>query len=691
MERTVRAKAWLSAAILMSAFLYIPTFGKDVKALADYTVTDNAPAPDAYTESLVYGKNALFIGSTSDGVETDFTAPLTAQGKNAQLTDGVETPIDLALNKFMSGSPPALRNGVVSGYRDDLAIYEDYIYYLGDGGKQVEQFYIRHHAHGYMCTYQFEVYIADRPYDLGKEAFLAASVTNSARAYTHLIDFTQPVKGAYLMLRITNAVMYDHGDANSSTVRLSEIAVFGSAANTTVVRNPQDASSVNFSQSLLHNATPILCTVYDTQANTTANFVKDNLNMAKNISDGSLSTVAELSSASNYTASEKMRNAGKRLNIYTDIAYRLCEAQESVEIDSVWLFGTTANGLSGSYDLDSYQYEVYVSDSKDTLTDVSSLVVSALNVNSSSDYSGIQKIVFDQPVEGTYLLLRITNAVQPVILNTRPGSNSGISYARVRELAVFGTRTSGTVTISHDVSPSDLTESLIYQKKAVGIVTHSDASSTAVNYDHVWQPLTDGNASTATEISMYQATVNKKLRNQITTTLSDTPVVYDDIIYSLADGGFADVEQFYIKHMPVGHELTTYQYEIYIADTQAELGTLGSLAASVTNGGKNGSQIITFGEPVTGVYLMLRVVNSVQPVTTYADASNYLRLFEIAVFGSVAPAPPDPLTVKYSVINVLLKKETQQDMDIIDEVYGSGKEISIIDLLVLKKNNPGNP
>jgi len=576
-----------------------------VQVLADdITVTDNADTPAALNTSLIYGKTPYFIAGYNNGTEVNF-------GKNptiGNMTDG-----NTGTGADLSGVQYSTSSGLINT-ADTIKVYTDIIYYVEIGGEKasIENFWMQNSVNSNLMTYQYEIYVADTQTGLGKATSLAAKVTNGNKAAKQLVSFDQPAVGSWLMLRIINGVQPEHKDAGSSYARLLELAVFGTAGGSYTVTDGSNAPEV-LNKSLIYARNPLVICGYDNGVPTD---FSTNGNKSR-LTDGDTVSGIDLNVAL-FTSGKELRNKNELL-VHFDMVYRIAEEGKTAAVEKFWMLNASNEILT------THQYEIYVADTQEDLGKPPALAASVTNINKAEK----QLITFKAPVSGSYVMVRITNGVQPSYKDGSFGDD--LSYARLKEIAVFGTVESsyeGYTVDDNSDTPAALNTSLIYGKMPYYIAGYNEGSEINMANNPLKGNMTDGNAGTGADLSGVEYSSSSGLINT-----ADTIKVYTDIVYRLGhDGEEAVIEKIWMQNTS-NPNLITYKYEIYIANERKDLGNASSLKASVINASKAEKQLVSFDDPKKGSWLMVRIVDGVQPEHK-EPGSSYARIREIAAFGS---------------------------------------------------------
>ena len=326
----------------------------------------------------------------------------------------------------------------------------------------------------------------------------------------------------------------------------------------------------------------------------------------------------------------ELRNRNGALEVYHDFVFSLNEKTGNPVSVSQFYMRNIDNS-----DLATEAFEVYFSRELNTLTDEGNKVIDYTNSEGSAD----SLITLDTPVVANYMCVRITMGLKS------DAQYADYSYPRIGEIAVFGDNNPDLgYTVINNKSGVDLSASMI----AGNAVTYTDnnmASGTQSTYPD-WlvtgfQGITDSNESTTPQVDVVKFNEGGSALN-----LGNKVDQVLDIVTSLTEktGKQTEVSGVYLVHgMDEGSNRITYKYAVYISDTLENLASAESLVATYCNVNLNKTQYIEFAKPVTGAYMLVRIIMA-QPVnghgvsTGHATDYSFTRMAEIAVFGKATDA-----------------------------------------------------
>lgn len=614
-------------------------------AHTEYTVTANTRPSDTLSNSYISGKKPddAYIYDAGDVYN------LNSQTDLSKITDG-DASSYFNVEYSVDGNDPSTRKGAfmfkdvadsnkvkLRNLKNSLTVYSDIVYKLTDGADPVsiKEVYIGegfidptlHSDYLKLRGYSYEIYVADTKEELGKEQTLVATVINANASESNLVKFANLITGRYVMIRVTMGTQLNAGSSwghdNMSYARLAEFAVFNErqlpASNVTDGADP----TTEFSKSLISGKAPTDSYIYDsgTKYSTSA------YPTIGNLTDGNVATGAEFSGSDlvgkYYTAAGEFRNESDNI-VYNDFIYQLGKSYYTATVEEVYLrflgSDTDKQKLSASH------YQIFVSDSLDDIGQM--LVADVYNNNSSTG----QLVKFTDTVKGKYIMIRVLNGVQP------DTSFKAESYLRVAEIAVFGEQDIPDVDVRDNEEPAeDLTDSIIYNSMPYDSYIYDTGAKYSFKGVSRLNVLTNSKKdclemSWDLPIGRFKD-INGNFRNQ-----GAEPEVYDDFIYQIAnDGKKATVESVYaIWAGGNANMFTTAKWAIYIADSADMLGTEESLVKIVDNANMAEKQLVVLNKPVKGTYIMIRILQGIQPNNNFGLNECYARVVELAVFGERA-------------------------------------------------------
>ena len=299
----------------------------------------------------------------------------------------------------------------------------------------------------------------------------------------------------------------------------------------------------------------------------------------------------------------------------------------SCTIDKFFMAGQSID------DLNTRLYEVYLSDSKDTLYNEESKIYTFDQTKDGTH--GGQIVTFNAPLKGSYLAVKI---IKPTIKNwDQPGH-----HARVTEIAVYGTsdytvRYKNTSSSKTKVTNEEIAAegtSLISGKSAApytdgdnGELRSLLTGTKLADASSVLPRLTDGKAVKGSD----GVAVSSDLR------YINDPQLITPIYLEYELGTLCSVNKFLMvgigQDYDQGYERFTGAYQVYLSNDKDTLFSKANIVYSYdyTRDGISGAQIVDFTNSYKATYLGVKItdVNSTSKTLSY----DYARISEIAVYG----------------------------------------------------------
>lgn len=489
----------------------------------------------------------------------------------------------------------------------------------------------------------------------GAVSALAASVTNS----TYDVNFTG-------------------SEALVSTLKSSDNLVYGNT-----YRRTTDLDSLNAGEYAVTG------TAVDEDGNFVFNSVTDDLS-ANHITDGNLvydsATVKDIRAwKGSSTASDDyfapngnlsfMKSDGTfRTDVYYDVTFRLTGKSRLSELIYVH-----SNGTPTQY---AKYYDVYASDSADTLYNPENLKYSCTNDIKTADSGSVQNIHFDDNTEASFVGIRIKQGV-----GDDWGFGANYAFVRIYEIGIIGkciedAVTYPTPTMSSTERIADktadgkgITENLLFNKQPSVIATREGQSGITINYANLGK-INDGYYNnTATDscdinglpfIKSYDETTGAYTYyngyDPDTMTYNEDPDTYLTLTYKLNKTFDLTDFWFYSESSYTAggaHNLRTGVYELYAANTASELYNAENKILTYVNTNNSYCQKFRFGETHSGKYIGIKIIEGVTKLNTGNWPFSYCRLPEIALFGEASAVQPDGITTSSEVSfeNVQIKDD----------------------------------
>ncbi len=489
----------------------------------------------------------------------------------------------------------------------------------------------------------------------GAVGALAASVTNS----TYDANFTG-------------------SEALVSTLKSSDNLVYGNT-----YRRTTDLDSLNAGEYAVTG------TAVDEDGNVVFNSVTDDLS-ANHITDGNLvydsATVKDIrawkgssTASSDYFAPNGsltfMKADGTfRTDVYYDVTFRLIGKSRLSELIYVH-----SNGTPTQY---AKYYDVYASDSADTLYNPENLKYSCTNDVKTDDSGSVQNIHFDDNTEASFVGIRIKQGV-----GDDWGFGANYAFVRIYEIGIIGkcieaAVTYPTPTMSSTEKIADktadgkgITENLLFNKQPSVIAVREGQSGITINYANLGK-INDGYYNnTATDscdvgglpfIKSYDETTGTYTYyngyDPDTMTYNEDPDTYLTLTYKLNKTFDLTDFWFYSESSCMdggAHNLRTGVYEMYAANTAAELYNAENKILTYVNTNNSYCQKFRFDGTHSGKYIGIKIIEGVTKLNTGNWKYSYCRLPEIALFGEESAVQPDGITTSAEVSfeNVQIKDD----------------------------------
>ena len=287
-------------------------------------------------------------------------------------------------------------------------------------------------------------------------------------------------------------------------------------------------------------------------------------------------------------------------------------------------------------DFNTRLYEVYLSDSKDTLYNEESKIYTFDQTKDGTH--GGQIVTFNTPLKGSYLAVKI---IKPTIKNWDQAGH----HARVTEIAVYGTsdytvRYKNTSSSKTKVTNEEIAAegtSLISGKSAAPYTDDDNGELRSLltgtklaDASSVLPRLTDGKAVKGSD----GVNVGSDLR------YINDPQLITPIYLEYELGTLCSVNKFLMvgigQDYDQGYERFTGAYQVYLSNDKDKLFTESNIVYSYdyTRDGISGAQIVDFANSYKATYLGVKItdVNSTSKALDY----DYARISEIAVYGKAA-------------------------------------------------------
>lgn len=419
-------------------------------------------------------------------------------------------------------------------------------------------------------------------------------------------------------------------------------------------------------------------TAVDANGNVVFNSVTDDLS-TNHLTDGNLvynsnvvdirarkgsSTVSSDYFAPNGTLSFMNDDGTFRNDVYYDLTFRL--ASESLLNELIFVH---SNGNATQY---AKYYDVYASDSADTLYNSENLKYSCTNDIKTADSGSVQNIHFDDNTKASYVGIRIKQGV-----GDDWGFGANYAFVRIFEIGIIGKFIGNSVTYPTPAMSSteriadktadgkSITQNLLYNKHPSVVAVKEGKTGVNINSANIGK-ITDGyynnTASDSCDIGGLSFVKSYDENTDTYTyyndydpdvmTYRENPDTYLTLSYRL-DKSY-DLSDFWFysesSYMNNGnHNLRTGVYELYAANASDELYNAENKVLTYVNKNNSYCQKFHFNESYSGKYIGIKVIEGVTKLNTGNWPYSYCRLPEIALFGEVSDIQPGAISTAAEV------------------------------------------
>ena len=416
------------------------------KAISELKGSSNLSALISVNTSSEPPKKGSFLLKGSDGENVCYGNLHNYTTDNDVIDGSVDTHADL---NTQNADGIVINMEIVGDEKRYIeGVYYDAVLAL-KGESEVEKIFIAHAKAEDLRTYQYDIYISENYESLFEDANKKFSYVNENKARYQTFLLNSAVTASFVGVRIHKAVPPDTSyGVDAAYPRIAEIAVFG-----------KYEGSIDISDGATDKAANDL----------SISQLKSDYNLASDISEVSTTaTVAPgqmiimgyegglggyLGTANSYSAENDVLDldanthadiscinaAGKQIvfmeevggvkqyknGVYMDITLAL---REKAMIDKFFISHHSSQVLR------TYEYEVYMSDSYETLYNSGNKVFTYVN----EDRARYQTFSLPEKIEASFVGVRITKAVPPDATN-----DVSALYPRIGEIAVFGEYSEG--------------------------------------------------------------------------------------------------------------------------------------------------------------------------------------------------------------------------------------------------------
>lgn len=405
-----------------------PTLPESTITTGDFTRTDNVAELKGET-NLLYNREYKKLVQQND---TQVITNAYGGAKNA-FTDGDLIHKDINNKIYFdatTGTPNNVSPYLAPKYYTDIS-------YQFEDVADISEIWLYNCDTVKYATYAYQLFLSYTEENLFLNESMVASYENTANAEYQKIKFASPIKKkGYFGIRILMSVAPDTPNTsagvplNSRNVRFAEVAVFGEL-KPELVRVTEDNYTQTTSDSALAVSNNLL---YNREYNSVIQFENGKNSSAgaeaklkadpKGYTDGDVSANVQLDGQIYFNTDGTPKNTAPYNNpkYYTSVTYFLGGKST---VNEVWVYH------ANRADFATHVYQIYLSDSRDTLYDAENHIYTYVNENNTTR----QKFVFPQTYKGTYFGIKI------LVSSSGNTTSFGLNYhfARLTQLAVFGT------------------------------------------------------------------------------------------------------------------------------------------------------------------------------------------------------------------------------------------------------------
>ncbi len=623
------------AGFILSPFMGINFYSASAKELPEATITSDdfqKTDTDATLKgetNLLYNRDVLSVFQNDNG-STNKTAY--ANSNKKIYTDG-----DLNTSTQLNGKIYYNADGTVRNTAPytDPKYYTDVTYSFADNAN-VNEIWVYHHTNSTLATYAYQLYLSDSESTLYSADSLVATYVNENSKTYQKFKFANTIEDKkFFGLRILVATPTN--TTLGAFARLTELAVIGELDPAETPDPGTEGKKGNVFENYTKSDTPS----YELQSvgnllygrtyeevyqnnNGTDNTAEASAQIKNNpnvLTDGITGTTTFFPGRIYYDDSQNPKNTAPFTDCkyYTDLTYSFAG---EAEVHGVWLYHHTSDELI------TYAYEIYLSDSKDTLYTEASRVVSYVNENLYS----MQQFNFDTAYTGKkYVGVRF-------LMPTKEFTSNG-SVVRLNELAVIGslkqpeaTLTTGTyeTTDTNDLLTGET--NILHNKEIYSVFQNNNGETNTTAFAGTDKKVfTDGSLSSGSQLNGAIYYKDDSTPYNIAPYL--TSEHYTDLTYSL--DGLAEVSEIWVY----GHKnpaLATYAYQLFLSDSEDRLFSSEALVATYENTNYSTYQRFVFAEKQKGKrYFGIRFLTPLPMDSSFLAGSRYVRLTELAVIGEV--------------------------------------------------------
>lgn len=509
--------------------------------------------------------------------------------------------------------------------------YTDVAYSFADNST-VNEIWVYNHKDADLATYAYQLFLSKTEDNLFSAESLVATYENDNKKTYQKFKFSQPIQNKmYFGIRFLVGTHKNSSyGINSRYVRMTELAVIGEAKPELVkvseggYTQTKSDSELTVSNNLLLNRNYNSVIQFENGKNSSKAAAAKLVLDPKGYTDGDTSSNVQLDGKIYYNADGTPKNTAPYDNpkYYTCVTYFLGGKST---VNEVWVY----NAFNAS--LTTHVYQIYLSDSRDTLYNAENHIYTYVNENNTLR----QKFVFPKTFKGTYFGIKILVAT--------PSNTTLGAYARLTQLAVFGTVNEATEEDTSEIvfkEPDYIAD--LYKKYKRNLIK-----------DYV--PKLYYNEGDGEKVADKANNTTNLTNENITDQFFCGQPRFADLIGTDTIKYYKDGTERYFKiafdmrtSCDVSHvlfvnctseELRTLDYEVYLSDSADTLFNSDKMEKHYKNTKLDLVNNIEFSEPKTAQYIGFKInyptSEDVKPKMEGTELVNfvYTRINEIAVFG----------------------------------------------------------
>ena len=551
--------------------------------------------------------------------------------------------------------------------------YTSVTYFLG-GKSTVNEVWVYHANRTDLTTHVYQIYLADSRETLYNPENNIYTYTNENNTTRQKFVFPKTFEGTYFGIKILVATSGDTTSLsiNNHYARLTQLAVFGTVNEKTeedksplVFKEPDYIADLykEYKRNLVKGSTPKFYynqgngeKVAD-KANSIANLTNENINdqffcgqprFAELVGDDTV----------NYYKDGTER--------YFKISFNL---RTSCDIRHILLVNSTSERLR------TLDYEVYLSDSADTLFDDKKMVEHYKNTS----LDLVNNIQFSEAKTAQYVGFKINYPTsEEVVPHLKNGTlTDDVVYTRLNEIAVFGDYSDPNFEFppSYAIDPYMTNEQFAALGNSIVAGKMASCSFTGTPlplgfYSKKELQFTDGDITKHVDVNNV-TTATYKLNTDDGSQWIDIVYDWEEVKYDITGFLYAGCK----KASDSSVQYYTGWYQVYIAEEIDDLFLQENMAFEYKWDGENyeRGQLVNFDSPKRGAYFAIRILNPVSG----AKQSIGARVAEIAVYGEKANIPVLPTNLAKNMPIEAYVQNSKGDL----------KEVSTKDLTVSEIKN----